>query len=568
MPNRYKLSPNTLFPNGLLNEQVSNKLRGGYYTPKKISDFLVKWAVRNRESKVLEPSCGDGQFIESLASEFGNNINITGVELIPSEAKKALQRGNNNTKIVISDAFEWYYKSKEKFDAVVGNPPFVRYQNFPEKIRLLAFRLMQEEGLTPSRLTNSWLPFVVLATKTLKSGGRIGMVLPAELLQVTYAKEIRNYLSTKYKNIIIVTFRHLVFAKIQQEIILLLGERGDCTTSNISLLEFNDLSDLGDEEFISKKEQHRILDIDHDNEKWTQFYLSNNELNLIRSIEKSKGFIRLGDVASIDVGVVTGNNDFFILDTKKATKLNTIQSCSPIIGRSNHLSGILFKRSDYRKLSKLGERTLLFNPGRISRSELTTNAHKYILDGERLGVTSGYKCRIRLPDWWHIPSTWKPDAFLLRQIHEGPRIIANQTRATSTDTVHRVKMISNISAKLLAATFFNSLTFAFSEIRGRSYGGGVLELEPTEAENLLIPNPHSNKELPLDEIDKLIREKRTIEALNLVDSVVLKEVGLNNKEIQTLRNIWLKLKMRRNSRNHTPKKQIYSSNFSQLSTFA
>lgn len=554
----FKIPPRESILSG---KPTSDKLRGGYYSPKEITDFLVEWAIQKKNGKVLEPSCGDGQFIDSLVNAFGNNISITGIELFSKEASKALARGNKKTNVVVSDAFEWYIKNKpdKQFDAVVGNPPFIRYQNFPEEYRLKAFQLMKEEGLSPSRLTNAWLPFVVLATRALKTEGRIALVLPAELLQVTYAKELRKYLSTKYKNINIITFRSLVFSKIQQEVVLLLAEREDCLKSHISLLEFDDLSDLVHKNPLPQKKQHEILDINHDNEKWTQFYLSHKELDLIRAIERSEDFFRLGDVAEVDVGIVTGNNNFFILDKERASDLKLLPHCSPIIGRSNHLSGILFTSLDYQAISNDGEKTLLFNPGKMIRKELTSDLLNYIEYGEDSDVVNGYKCRIRLPHWWHVPSVWKPDAFLLRQIYEGPKIIANQTHATSTDTVHRVRMRASMSPRLLAVASLNSLTFALSEIRGRSYGGGVLELEPTEAENLLIPKISSQSRLPFDEVDGLVRKKNTIAALDLMDSIVLKEAGLNHKQIQILRSIWLKLKNRRNSRNRVSKRQAYLS---------
>lgn len=70
-----------------------NKLRGGYYTPSGISDFIVKWAIRNPEESVLEPSCGDGSFLSAVKKRallsFGVQANsITGIELDPKEAKK------------------------------------------------------------------------------------------------------------------------------------------------------------------------------------------------------------------------------------------------------------------------------------------------------------------------------------------------------------------------------------------------------------------------------------------------------------------------------------------------
>jgi len=41
------------------------KLRGGYYTPKPIADFLARWAIQTAATTVLEPSCGDGILLES-----------------------------------------------------------------------------------------------------------------------------------------------------------------------------------------------------------------------------------------------------------------------------------------------------------------------------------------------------------------------------------------------------------------------------------------------------------------------------------------------------------------------
>jgi hypothetical protein len=56
-----------------------------------------------------------------------------------------------------------------------------------------------------------------------------------------------------------------------------------------------------------------------------------------------------------------------------------------------------------------------------------------------------------------------------------------------TNTLHGVTVAEGVSAKALAVGFYNSLTMLSAELLARSYGGGVLKLEPTEAEALLIP---------------------------------------------------------------------------------
>ena len=148
-----------------------------------------------------------------------------------------------------------------------------------------------------------------------------------------------------------------------------------------------------------------------------------------------------------------------------------------------------------------------------------------------------------MPTWWNVPSVWIPDAFLLRQIHKGPRIVSNDSGAVCTDTIHRIRTKGSVSGKELASVSLNSLTAAFVEIRGRSYGGGVLELEPSEAEELPFPTP--TPLLDLNEVDSLFRSGQASEAANLIDSVTLRRAGLSEADVEILRNISQKMSSRR-----------------------
>jgi adenine-specific DNA-methyltransferase len=98
-------------------------------------------------------------------------------------------------------------KERRYFDAVIGNPQFVRYQNFPEEHRQIAFTMMQQAGLSPNRLTNAWLPFLVVGGLLLKETGRLAMVIPAELFQVNYAAEVRRFLSDYISRVTLITFQ-------------------------------------------------------------------------------------------------------------------------------------------------------------------------------------------------------------------------------------------------------------------------------------------------------------------------------------------------------------------------
>lgn len=524
---------------------VQAKLRGGYYTPAPIAEFLAEWAVEDPASLVLEPSAGDGAFVSAVAQCLRGG-HIDAVEFDESEASKIRKTAPAAVEVATGDVFRWYTASRDgTYDAVVGNPPFIRYQTFPEEHRFGGFAIMHAEGLRPNRLTNAWVPFVVLATRALKPGGRLAMVVPAELLQVTYAGELREYLARSYSDLVVITFRRLVFDGIQQETVLLLGvrsETGDAAT--MSFLELDTAHDLT-AQTISTAGRVRA-DLDHGREKWTQYYLSAKELGLIRELEASDSLTTLGELAAVDVGIVTGRNEFFVLTPSKALALGVREFCLPLVGRSAQIPGLVFSKGEWQDLADDDGRCLLLQLGRTSRDDLTEDALAYVEDGEAAGYTTGYKCRIRLPEWWNVPSARVPDAFLLRQIHTGPRIVVNKAGATCTDTIHRVRVRDGIDAGWLAAASMNSVTFAFSEIRGRSYGGGVLELEPNEADALPFPRPTCV--LPITDLDLWARRKDAAQILDEVDRLVLAQCGLSAREITSTRGIWRKLSARRMER--------------------
>lgn len=285
------------------------------------------------------------------AGRLGPSGIMTAVEWDRVEATKLTGRGLPHLEVICDDFFAWFFRRglTSAVDAVVGNPPFIRYQDFPESHRSHAFAIMRQEGLHPSRLTNSWLPFVVAATRALRCGGRLALVVPAELLQVSYAAELREYLARKYRRLTIITFRRLLFDGIQQETVLLLGERQDTLGAEVSFLELDDERDLLG---LDVQASPRVpVEINHAREKWTQYYLSPEELRLVRGVEADNSFTPLGKLASVDVGIVTGRNEFFVLTHDEARAHGVLRWCLPLVGRSAQTPGLVLRREDWEALS-------------------------------------------------------------------------------------------------------------------------------------------------------------------------------------------------------------------------
>ena len=537
------------------------KLRGGYYTPQAITDFICKWAITKPTQKVLEPSCGDGNFIESAIRRFkelgvpNNKLLglIKGIELIEEEAEKSKERaakyGLNSTTIFNSDFFNYISNANggALFDIVIGNPPFIRYQNFPEEHREVAFKMMEKMDLHPNKLTNIWVPFLVISASKLKRSGKLAMVIPAELFQVKYAAETRVFLSRYFSRITIVTFKKLVFTDIQQEIVLLLCEKGVTTYKGIRVLEVNNLSELQSVD-IEKVHEAEVKSLEHSTEKWTKYFLEENEIQLLRRIKSEKKIKPCSDIMDVDVGIVTGRNKFFMLSKEIVSKWKLKSYTTKVVSKSNHFKGIIYTDSDFDKNSVENCPVHLFLPADHDYASLPKACRKYIDYGEEMDFNSGYKCRIR-KHWYITPSLWAPDAFVLRQVGDYPKLIINQTNASSTDTIHRVRFKTNIQPEIIALSYLNSLTFAFSEISGRSYGGGVLTFEPTEIEEIPLPLLNQGS-IDFKKIDALIRQRKIEEVLDIIDEeLLIKQLHFSETEVQMLRGIWKKLSDRRNKRN-------------------
>ena len=549
----------------------SRKLRGGYYTPLELAHYLIRWGIRGDVEtefpidRILEPSCGDGNFILAILRYLENSPEIqekisptiVAIELNAEELRKAQDKveqcGQNGAQIewICQDFFEAYghLKQNGKFDLIVGNPPFIRFQYFEEDSRQQAFGYLRQAGYKPTKLANAWAAFVQLSIELLQEGGRLAMVVPAELLQVKYAHELRKRLVSKFEHIVIVGFRRLVFPEIQQEVLLLLAEgKRDFThqTSNIHTIEFldgNELLSLGN---LDDAVAHIPAKHSREGMKWTSLFLDEAAFVALDEAENANGLIPLGKLAEVDVGIVTGRNSFFILTEAQRDEFQVSNLTVPIIGRTSALKTTVFNEQDFCEYKKQYS-SFLLNLNGILFDAFPQKLQDYIKSGEQGNIHRGYKCRIRRR-WFDVPSIYIPDAFLFRQIHRYPLLVVNEANATSTDTIHRVRVKDGINPNLLAAIFFNSLTLAWAEVCGRSYGGGVLELEPGEAEELPIPY-HDNSKIDVEKVENLLRQDFAYEALDYVDNIILKDyLGFDDFMIRKIRSAWEQLRDRRVNR--------------------
>ncbi|MBA3744809.1 N-6 DNA methylase, partial [Sporichthya sp.] len=470
-----------------LDSAALRKARGAFFTPAALCNYVVEWAVRCGTDRVLEPSCGEAAFLLPAADRLralgAHAPDLHGHELHRSSAEAALAAltgAGHDARISVGDFLAT--PAEARFDAVIGNPPYVRYQDFDGPARAVGRRAALSAGVSLTRLASSWAAFTVHAAAFLRPGGRLGLVLPAELLSVNYAADVRSFLMRRFGRVRLVLFTERVFPGVMAEVVLLLAE-GEGPASHCELLQVQDL-----EELTAATGAESTWAPPASAGKWTAALLPGGVRDLYAGLTADPAFGTLHDWGETTLGAVTGNNRWFALSPQRVAELGLssgdVVPLSP--PGSRHLREPAFTATAWRALGDAGARTWLFRPAETPSAA----AADYIRAGERDGVPGAYKCRVRRP-WWRVPLVPPADLLLTYMNADRPHLTGNRARVHHLNSVHGVYLrpgLRRVGADLLPLAALNTVTLIGAETVGRAYGGGLLKLEPREADVLPVPS--------------------------------------------------------------------------------
>ena len=539
-------------------DATHRKKRGGFYTPSAVCEFMVKWVMTFKPRTVLEPSCGEGRFLSALASVAGQceGLSVTAIEQDADEAEKArgAAKGLPGAEIITGGFFRHYLEridGKRTFDAIIGNPPYIRYQEFTGQDAQIAAALMKGHGTGLNRLTNAWIAFVALCADAVSRDGVLAMVLPAELVRAPGAERLRALLAGKFEQITVVLFRDRVFAGALQKTALLLARRRAPETERGLYVFF-----VKNAESLTDDRLERILCADHTRvpaedltRNWLAVTMGREQKAALSKLAQDPRVKSTTDLFEVNIGMTTGENRFFILTRERAIEFDIdSRDLRPILSKSAHLRGMVFRKDDYAQLLNDEAGVLLFDPehngaGCPSRA----GARAYVADGEDRGMGLTFKCQQRKEgDMWHIPPhSWEPQAMMSKLVHAVPRIVLNPAGALATDSLLKLRFHDGVDGARVVAAFMNSYTLALAEMRGAPYSGGVLSLNPGTVRSLRIPMAGAEK-LDIERFDRLYREGRIEQIIEETDRVLLEEgLGLSGEEITALRSIWKKFQSQR-----------------------
>lgn len=535
------------------------KSLGSYYTPRILSDFIVRHLFLNYKFKkdisILEPSAGDGVFFESLfnnttfstfkLSKLVKKVAIDAVEkeedVLASCKLNAKRYLNSSRKIKYfhEDYLDYQKNNKKKYDLVIGNPPYIKYGHLSKHQVELCEAVHKQSHLSPKKIKNIWTSFLVSGVQSLNEDGVLCFVLPAELLQVIYAKELRDFLRDNFKRIEIFAFNDLIFPDIEQDVIILICAKKQ--TPGVSFYQVGTLDDLKKPTYVKENSNIHRETLD----KWTNYVLSDSELKFLDSFKKK--LLPIKHYCRAEVGVVTAANEFFIVDENIIKKYKMKKIAQPILQKSSLMPPTVgFLKSDYTKILNAGKPSHLLCFENKESQNFSKGIRSYLKTGEQLNIHQRYKCKLR-DNWYFVPSVWKSEGFFSKRSNLIPKMTINKANVIVTDAFYRIRMKDDNKISDLVFSFYNSLTLIFAELEGRYYGGSVLELTPNEYKNLSIPYCSNVPVATLNKLDALLRNRADISnILNYTDQLILKkQLGLSEAKISKIRKIYFKLLKRR-----------------------
>lgn len=560
---------------------TNKKNTGSYYTPKILSEFLSKHIVQKYLNQsnisILEPSCGDGEFVSSLFNHLDlnrvENISIDLFDINKIELDKAgafiplsdkISKGLHH-----QDYLKYYLENDNEYSLIIGNPPYIKRKSL-QKSQLKScdevhkiFRYSNELITSNGKVNNIWIAFVEAAIMSLNQNGILCFVIPSEVLQVKYAKELRALIINKFDRVEVFAFNELIFEGIQQDVVVLIGVKGidNINEHGFSFYQVDELEDLKEPKFTEKHSNIHRTTLD----KWTNYILTDEELDFIDTHRNEYNPI-LHYCDNAQVGIVSAANDYFILnnDDLKENQLNRLKNIvQPILPKGDVTPNIaFFNKDDYETLKNKNKNVNFLHFPDKPKEQFGKIAKKYFSKGEewkedKKGELHKRYKMLKRNNWYHVPSVWSSEGMFVKRSHLYPRIFVNDADVLATDSFYRINTKEQFCIKKLIFSFYNSLTFVLAELEGRFYGGGVLELTPNEFKYLSIPYSDNISDEQFYILDKMLRDNIDIEdILSFTNSILIPH--LNTIKLEEIRVKLVNRRIKKTTKNQDIDVEIFS----------
>ena len=368
---------------------------GAFYTPEQMAAALIDWAVREPTDTVLDPSFGGLVFLreaERRLRELGcqqPGVQLFGSDLDEEALIRAADLATDGATLVHRDFLRVAPAGAmlPRATVVAGNPPYVRYQSW-KQARERGRRIAARHDVQLTRLASSWAPLLLHAADFVAPAGRLVQVLPAEIVHAQYSEGVLDAICARFGRVSVAMFEQHVFPGAQEEVVLLLADDRGESTDGVEVISATDLDDLAipDSPGVTMHvdSQHKLL----------AGLLDPAAVQAYDELRSGTLTRLLGDLASVDIGAVTGANEWFVRSAKAVDHLSP-ELVRPVVSKAAHVAGAWLTEPDIAAMDERGvpARMLVLRADGPLREHLAA----LVAEGEDAGIHERYKCRSATP---------------------------------------------------------------------------------------------------------------------------------------------------------------------------
>lgn len=444
------------------------------YTPPPLAAAMAGSLPHRPGDRWLEPCVGAGVFLSALSDRDVEPGQVTAVELDHHDGL-AEQCGSYLPGV---DFLGWSLSTDERFDRIIGNPPYLPLHRVPARVRQAALRVPRPGGGHVPPKANCWYAFVCASLRLLRPGGGICFVLPSGWEYADYASDLRERMPELFARVEVVWSEASFFKGVLDGNVVLIADGYGRPMAVRARSEHQSLADVV--AHLSASSPTCRADLSP-----TTSAVPPTALNL-------RPLVRFGDIARVRIGAVTGETAYFLFTESQRIKADLSPAdMRPVLTRARHLTAATVTRADWDRLVGSGERVwLLWPPARPGRPRKALI--EYLEAGRAAGHHLREKVRVRTP-WYQTRIPPRADGFISGMTPVGPWISLNRTPGlTATNTLYTVHFTGRLSACEKAAWALSlvcSTTASQHRAVGRRYSDGLLKFEPKDIMALSIPTP-------------------------------------------------------------------------------
>jgi adenine-specific DNA-methyltransferase len=439
------------------------------YTPQPLADAIVEAFSDDKAGTWLEPSCGSGVFVESLLRHGIAGSDITAVDVDAN----AGPRDNRANVLRGVEFLDWASHCSERYDHIIGNPPYLRISELPEPLRYRAANIEQPGGGLVGQTANCWYSFFCAAFHLLDARGSLAFVLPAAWDYAGYAGRVRENIGEWFRSVRIYRCRRSLFDKVADGAVVLIA-RGKGTAGQVVRSEHRTIDEVIG---ALRVEGAKVV----------------GSPAPTRARSRKSVTTNLGAVVKVHIGAVTGDAGFFLLrESQRSQHRIPAEACLPALTKSRHLIAAVIGQAEWQELRSSDERVWLFRPNRAWTEHPRVRAYLALRETEGGCNREAYKIRDRKP-WYRTHVSRAADAFVSGNTRVGPWLaLRRMPRLTATNTLYLARFRQRLSREAQAAWGLALLTSRARESWTslvRVYPEGLVKAEPGDLCEVQIPFP-------------------------------------------------------------------------------